>query len=324
MTRLAAAALLHARAGAPAMPGCAPLPAPLPCWLCGATAQVGADRVRWEGASFTDQNKARAQSSPIVCEPCVWACSWSLPPGHPPAAEGKRGVNLRLFSHLYDAGDYRYANKGDKPAILAWLRAPHTGPWFAAISDTGQKHTLPWTPLNLGGRGGLVRFEERTVRLGDWALCDAMIALLTVGVTKGEIETGRYRVLSYQHSASAVRTFEAQHGRQRGAAWFALCLWCAQRDEDGYAATIAARKEDHGRDSQRAGGMGTGRSRRVPGGRRVEPDALGADRDADARGGQDDGDGRGVGDAHAARPAPDGRDRQGALFGDRGTGGPGR
>ena len=40
---------------------------------------------------------------------------------------GKRGVNLRLFSHFWDeATGYLYANKSDKAAMRAWLRTPHS------------------------------------------------------------------------------------------------------------------------------------------------------------------------------------------------------
>lgn len=313
------AALLYRLAGCPPL---ADTLAATPCWLCGAPAleDRGVDRVRWEGANFTDQNKARAQSSPIVCEPCAWACSWVPPPGYPPAGDGRRGVNLRLFSHCYDAGIYAYGNKACKPWLLAWLRSTKHGPWFCAIADSGQKHTLPWTPLNLsGGVAGLVRFEEQTVALGEWSLCDAMTALLTRGVTKDEITTGRYRVASYQHSAVSVRTFEADHGAARGGGWFTLCLWLAQRDEAEHAAVTAARRGQHGRPDGGARAMGARGPGGVSGAGRVKPVALGADRDADAGGGEDDHDGQRVGDAHAARPADCGG-KQIALFGDRAFG----
>jgi hypothetical protein len=178
--------------------------------------------------------------------------------------------------------------------------------------------------MNLsGGTRGLVRFEEQTIALGDWTLCDAMIAALSAGITKEEIETGRYRVASYQHSADAVRTFEDAHGPARGGAWFTLCLWLAQRDEADYAATLAARKETDGGRTSSSRAVGARGAGGVPGRRRVEPDALGADRDADARRGQDDHDGAGVDGARPARPAHRGAG-QIALFGDGGAGRGGR
>lgn len=178
--------------------------------------------------------------------------------------------------------------------------------------------------MNLGGRGGLVRFEERAVRLGDWRLVDDLTALLTAGVTKAEIERGEYRVTSLMHSAEAVRAFEAQWATQRGGGWFALALWLAQRDETAHAAIAQQRKERHGRDTERHGGLGARRARRVSGGGRKPADALGADRDADARRSEDDDDGQRVADAHPARTAVGGRSRQGTLFGERGPGSTGR
>lgn len=161
------ASILHAIAGAPALDGAIDLPPGCRCWLCARTMSRGVDRVRWEGANFQNQNTAREQGAAYVCEPCAWVCSWVPPPGivTPP---GKKGLNLRLFSHFWHAGEYRYWNKADKPAMRGWLRAPKQGPWFAAIADTGQKHVLPWTPISYGPRGR-VRFEERDVWLPDAA-----------------------------------------------------------------------------------------------------------------------------------------------------------
>src|SRR5690606_13625636 len=110
------ARILHALAGAPEVDGCAPVE-PCRCYMCAAPTERGAPVRRWMGSTFTDQPRCACPSSDVICEACVWACSWVVPPGHEPPPPGKKGVNLRLFSHLYDAGEYRYANKADKPSI---------------------------------------------------------------------------------------------------------------------------------------------------------------------------------------------------------------
>lgn len=87
----------------------------------------GAPIDRWQGQNFTDQNKARCSTATHVCEACVWACSWVQPPDRPTATDGKKGLNLRLFTHVCDDRGYRSLNKANKPEILRWLREPKSG-----------------------------------------------------------------------------------------------------------------------------------------------------------------------------------------------------
>ncbi len=292
-----AALLLHRLAKSPAQDGCADVDATA-CWLCGCETTRGMPVSRWQGSNFTDQNKARRQDSELVCEACCWACAWNVPPGFPPPEPGKKGLNLRLFSHLYDDRGYLALNKAKKPEILRWLREPKQGRWFAAIADTGQKHLLPWTPLNpAGSAAGVVRFEERTVRLGDFAIVDSMTRMLSGGVTKAEIATGDYSVRTWREFEPAtVRAFESMHARIRGTAWFELALWLSQRDEEIYETTRrgkarSAAEQDRKRAARNA--------KAVSRGRRKPAQALGADPRPDADGGTNKRKRRRVGDGAA-------------------------
>lgn len=202
---------------------------------------------RWMGSKFTDQPRCAAPSSSTICEACVWACSWVRPPGHAAPAEGKAGVNLRLFSHLYSGGEYAYANKANKPLIRDFLRTPKKAPWFAAIADGGQKHVLPFTPINLsGGHGGRVLFEEATVNLprseDGWSILDDTIDLLTAGATKDEIERGEYRPETWLRCRDLIEAFDRKHNPERGGDFFSLIIWLAQRDEEAVAVRIAEEK----------------------------------------------------------------------------------
>lgn len=237
-----APALLHAHVAPPPSDGCAELPRGALCWMCGGAAGRGTERAGWAGASFTGQNKVRVPSSPWVCEPCVWVCSRVSPVPGRPAKPGKTlGGNFRNYSHLYErtAGggvEYVNASKGEKPAILAFLRRRHAGEWFAAIADSGQKHVLPWTPINpAGARRGRVLFEEALVRLpgddGGWSLVDEIAALLTAGASKEEVARGDYGAGAWGRCEAAIRSFERAWSWQRGSAWFDLALWLGQRDE---------------------------------------------------------------------------------------------
>lgn len=247
-------------AGMPAQDGCDDTAAA--CVVCAREWPRTALYRRWQGASYTDQNKLHGHGlSDRICEPCVYVHSWVQPPGYPPAEPGKKGVNLRLFSHLYDERGYVFANKGNKPLIRDWLRAPKVGAWWAAIADSGQKHVLPWTRVNAARhRGaGVVRLEQRDVEIGDWALVDVMTAALTAGVTKADIETGNYTSRSWQLAEELVRRLEREHGHARGGGWWELALWLSQRDEAAAAERMALEKET--RDARRAkSGRGQGRS----------------------------------------------------------------
>lgn len=331
------ARIIHALAGAPAFEGCADVD-PCRCWMCADTSTRAMPISEWQGASFTDQNKCRSQGATMICEACAWACSWVVPPGHEPPPPGKKGVNLRLFSHLYDAGQYRYANKADKPAIRAWLRAPKRGPWFAAIADTGQKHIIPWTPMNLGSHGAVL-FEERLIELprtdDEWRILDDAIALLTAGATKEELERGEYRADTWRRCSGQIRDFEEAHSGLRGGAFFALVVWLAQRDDEAVAARVDAekaakaakkevrsgkttRRQTAGRPGREDRGGDHGAPRDVPRERRKRAQALDANRGPDPRGVSDDGEPRGVGHVGEEEPANSGIEQL-SLFGDSGA-----
>jgi hypothetical protein len=311
----AASAVVHAAAGSPPFVDARPLPAGARCWLCASSATRGVERVPWEGSNYQDQNTCRDQGSPYVCEACAYACSWVAPPGVEIAAGKQRGPCLRQYTHLYDGDGYAYGNKAQKPLILAWLRKPKHPPWFAAIADSGQKHLLPWTPVNLGQRGR-VMFETTLVELPDaerWQLVDDLVALLTHGVTKDELDRGDYRPRILAHVADDVRAFEARWSGERGGRWWALALWLSQRDEDEHARIEARRRET---DGQRRSENGAGRvhDRRT---RREPASDVGSVPVSAAGRGDDDGRRARVRNPVRARDAS--RGAQLGLFGDDGS-----
>lgn len=223
------------------------------CWVCGGETKRGMPREKWSGASFTGQNKVRCPGSNFVCEPCVHVTSRIAPvPGRPPAEGKKFGGNFRNYSHLWEDGRtprYLNASKGEKPRVLSFLRAQHDGAWFAAIADSGQKHVVPWCPVNPPGtRRGLVLFDETIIQLPDaagWELVSRAAELLTAGATKDEISSGEYTAWTWQRCPGAVRDFEDAFGRAlRGGSWFGLALWLAQRDEAAVSERQAREKAE--------------------------------------------------------------------------------
>lgn len=227
------------------------------CWLCGGEAARGFRVDAWLGSSFTGFASARAPSSEWVCEECVYVCGRLSPvPGRPPKEGKEHGGNWRNYTHLYDDGNYVNASKGEKHRIRAFLRAPHRGVWFAAIADSGQKHVLPFTPVNPPGtRSGVVRFEELDIVLpptaAGWKLLDDITELLTMGATKDELSTGRYTPRAWALCGDALLQFQETWGGLLSDGWYSLALWLAQRDEEEVARRIAAQKEEHEERRQR-------------------------------------------------------------------------
>jgi hypothetical protein len=247
-----ASQLLWTHIGSPAHRDCGEIDVTEPCWLCadmlgpGTCCPKGQRVDDWQRANFTGQNRVRCSESLHVCEACIHICGrLAVVPGRPPRADGGIATNFRCYSHLYDATRYVSASKGEKPVIRAFLEAEKQGPWFAAIGESGQKHTLPWTPVNPGGGTvGVVMFEERTTRwhAGNERMLAEMMALLTAGATKDELFTGRFTPRAWQLCREQLERFEAAYGQLRGGTAYALCLWLAQRDEEVVAERMAAEK----------------------------------------------------------------------------------
>lgn len=253
MSASSAAQILWAHIGSPPSSDCSP--ADGLCWVCAGPVErgmrVGHGASQWGGSSYTGQSKVRSPASLYVCEPCVYLHSRITPVPGRPAAPGKQfGGNWRNYSHLYEDGapvPYQNASKGEKPLIRAWLRAPHQGLWFAAIADSGQKHVLPWAPLNPGGSTGRVLFDETVIDLprspAGWGLVDDVTALLTAGATKDEISTGRYESGAWGRCGVVIQAFEAAHQGERHGSFFTLAVWLAQRNEEAVATRQAAEGE---------------------------------------------------------------------------------
>jgi hypothetical protein len=310
-----ASSVLHQHCSSPAVEGC--VEATGRCWLCAGAALRGKRVEEWQGALFTGQNKVRCPTAEWVCEACVWVCARSSPVPGRPAKDGKQPPNFRNFSHLYDAGTYLTASKGEKPAILEFLKRPKAGPWFAAVADSGQKHVVPWAPVNPPGtKVGRVLFEEQLVRLpdaGGWGLVADIAALLTAGATKEEVGSGDYTSWAWMRCPREIGVFEAAHRGERHGAWWTLALWLAQRDEEAVAERVErekavnaekAKERRRGREAgkERAvaradGGAGAAAPGAVPRRKRGEPAAaLGPAPGQVARGSEAVRDGGGGGD----------------------------
>lgn len=224
--------LVHAICGAPRVDACGSILGAA-CWHCGAHSSRAMLVRDWMGASFVGQNRVRAQHGQHICEACVWVMARSSPILGRMAKPGKQPPNWRNFSVLVEGDELVTATKAEKPIILAFLRRAHREPWLAAIAESGQKHVIPYAPINMPGSCGRVQLDEQTIAVpggGGWQLVDTAAALLTAGATKDEIARGDYAAPTWIRCETAIREFESQFGRQRSSAWFGLALWLSQRD----------------------------------------------------------------------------------------------
>lgn len=225
------------------------------CYVCGGVVSRGISVREWMLDSYTDQNRVAVPSAEFVCEGCCFVMARCSPvPGRPPKDGKQFGGNFRNYSHMYEQGaetQYVNASKGEKPAIREFLAREHRGQWFAAIADSGQKHVLPYTPINPPGRVGLVLFDEALVTVGDPGLVDVICQLLTDGATKDEIARRDYRPATWQRlGKDRIRAFERDHGRNRGH-WFGLALWLAQRDESEVSERLEREKQQKEEEKKR-------------------------------------------------------------------------
>ncbi len=272
-----------------------------PCSICGGDSTRGVPIDDFLSDSLTDQNTFRSPESQHVCVACAFVRARLSPvPGRAPkpcdrcngtGVEPEPSASVKVikrakrkpgetcekcdgtkvkesggrygnFSHFLDDDRCESATKGEKPKILNWLRGPKRGSWFCCVADTGQKHLLPYVPLNPPGSRGRIRFEEQDVALPSaegWQIVDDACELLTGGVTKEELESGSFGARAWQLCGGRLQDFEAKWSHLRGGAWFSLVCWLAQRDEARVAERIEAEKAAK---KEKSSGSKVGRSGR--------------------------------------------------------------
>lgn len=337
--------LLHEYLGRPKVEGCKLLNEPA-CWLCNGPAASGRPVKEWVGPAFTSHNRARNPRSTVICEACVFLCGRLSPvPGRPPAEGKTTGGNWRNYSHWMweQDGGWRYdnASKGEKHKVREFLAAPKAGRWWLAVADSGQKHVIPWAPINSSG-SMLVAMDDSVFNATSVVrLFDLMAKLLTDGGTKDELISGDWTPRAWQLLGERIDAFEMAWGPLRGSPMFGLAVWLAQRDEAAVQARLEEEKRErankrsrpaarsNGKDgghvvargeeaasaaASEAGGPRGGGAPAVPEQRREAVEPLGRHRRATEARAQDHGDVRGAGGTVVPRPA-DAHPGQLDLFG---------
>jgi hypothetical protein len=161
-------------------------------------------------------------------------------PGRPPAAGKKLGGNFRNYSHIVEIvdGEVRYANatKAEPEIVTAFLQRAKEGTWYAAIAESGQKHTIPWAPPNPPGVGGVVAFDDQLISVPHapdrWELLPAIESLLLLGVPRGVILDGCWTVDLVRKHGEALRAFDVTWDHERGGGFFHLTLHLAKNKRE--------------------------------------------------------------------------------------------
>jgi hypothetical protein len=185
-----------------------------PCALCGG---VWSEYVRFAdafGPSFTDYDRLVSPTSPWLCVPCSWSLG-SKPP-----------ETFRLWSVVYRADRpaapsnpkaflqspaLHLTAKNDVREIVDVLTAPPDCEWAVAVASSGQKHTLPFAPLNVGAGPWQVQFEGHRIACAPDRFAHLLYhatELTIAGHNRDEIASG---ILSVSATVRAGVAFTQHH-----------------------------------------------------------------------------------------------------------------
>lgn len=161
------------------------------CALCGAAVTRGLKRHLILTDSFTGYNQLIYPASDVVCEACVYALR-------------RYRINGKLFtprnySHYIQQIPPRWdmLTKKDIIKILQILFHPSQNTcWGLGLSETGQKHLLPYIPINSPGTNRPAIFlEDMTVEYEPSNLKEGYeigMALYNLGFSRDAVATGQY------------------------------------------------------------------------------------------------------------------------------------
>jgi hypothetical protein len=175
------------------------------CGLCAASG-VGHGKL---GPNFTDR---RIQDGPgdLLCAACTWVLG-----GKPPAT-------LRMWTLVartdrpcppsqptaHACGEFLHAtNRKDTRWVAATLADPPDGQWLVTYAESGQKHTLPFATVNVGGGAWTVRVDgaDVTSTPGQWRTVLAHTAALrSAGFSAAAIESGQPPIVALKGNGLAL------------------------------------------------------------------------------------------------------------------------
>jgi len=169
------------------------------CYLCGSTPATKPLNLK---DSFTAHSTAKFPTSDKLCDRCAWVIPLRLNYYNP---NTKRDVQLfsRNWSWLLSDKEKHPKIEGDRVSelpsratIREWLIDPPEHPFTIAIAESGQKHILPWSQVAYSRDYFPVLFELDLLHIDRENFIENLNNyeyLLTLGLTKTEINTGQYK-----------------------------------------------------------------------------------------------------------------------------------
>jgi len=221
---------------------------PSPCYLC---AKPGSIPLKLK-ESFTAHSLAKCPDSKTLCDRCYgaidgtekqlwywnegkgkWSALWGrslsrLYQGEKliaPVIEGEHTESGKTFQVV--------SNLPTRVQMRDWLLNPPEPPFTIVISESGQKHILPWSQEGHDRNYFPVQFEMDTVFLDRHfaTVLAAFEALMGLGFGKTEILTGEYRSENLKNNLEQWDEFEPILARYRGGRLLELIAHVAQAPE---------------------------------------------------------------------------------------------
>lgn len=146
------------------------------------------------------------------------------------AMSGRGKSSLRLWSIVADLSPrWVLCNRSDPTPIVATLADPPALPWIICIAVSGQKHLLPYTPVNRDPGSWRVRFENTTVSGTPdmWRrVHGTAVALRKLGVPPAHIGAGTPGpAIKTRDQLAAWRHLSAHIQPWTGSPLLTLALW---------------------------------------------------------------------------------------------------
>lgn len=209
------------------------------CWICGGEHRRGHLVTKWVPKTYMGHHTVALPDSPTVCEACVYVHSRTSPvPGRPPAPGKQLGGNWRNYTHMWsESRGYANASKAEPDRVCDFLASISTHEkWYCGVAESGQKHVLPITRMQVG-HGGCLRYEEQQVALLDVrdfrALTD-IEDLLSAGISKTEIASFTWSLRKLSKSPTLlklVRRFDSTWRDLKDGPPFQLQLFLSRKKE---------------------------------------------------------------------------------------------
>lgn len=209
---------------------------PFYCYLCAGGPQTIGSHVNDWKSTFSEKDRCKGNSQ-IICVACNFIMARLSPvPGQEPKEGKTSGATFNNVSNWYCDGDYGNGTKGQKDRIrnfMLCLYEKQPSIWFLGIGESGQKHVLPFTPVNYG-QNGYFQFDDLTIKMpsrDEYQIVFDMIEMLNLGFSKTEVDKKEYAIHKLGNLYKEVRKFEQKWGYLRNSPWWNAAIWLAQRSE---------------------------------------------------------------------------------------------